>query len=79
MRVWRSPQRSSWYRSEPVPRSDQPWFFNAVAAVETGLEAGDLLGADARGSRPDSGGVRGVRDAARTVDLDLLDHRGERI
>jgi len=35
--------RSAWYRSEPVPPSDQPWFINAVAAVETGLDAAGLL------------------------------------
>lgn len=68
--------RSSWYRSEPVPRSDQPWFVNAVAAIETELEAGALL-ALMQAIERRFGRVRGVRDAARTVDLDLLDHRGE--
>jgi len=71
-------QRSSWYRSEPVPRSDQPWFLNAVATVETGIEAGDLL-ALMQGIEIRFGRLRGERDAARTVDLDLLDHRGQRI
>jgi 2-amino-4-hydroxy-6-hydroxymethyldihydropteridine diphosphokinase len=70
--------RSSWYRSEPVPRSDQPWFVNAVAAVETELEAVDLLALMQR-IETRFGRVRGARDAARTVDLDLLDHRGARI
>jgi 2-amino-4-hydroxy-6-hydroxymethyldihydropteridine diphosphokinase len=71
-------ERSSWYRSEPVPRSDQPWFLNAVAAVETGLAAGDLL-ALMQLIESRFGRVRGVPDAARTVDLDLLDYRGARI
>ena len=30
-------KRSGWYRSEPVPRSDQPRFTNAVASLATGL------------------------------------------
>ena len=67
--------RSSWYRSEPVPRSDQPWFLNAVTAVETGLAAGDLLALMQRIERR-FGRMRSVPDAARTVDLDLLDYRG---
>ena len=31
-------RRSRWYRSAPVPVSDQPWFVNAVAELETDLE-----------------------------------------
>ena len=30
---------SPWYRSAPVPASDQPWFVNAVADVASGLPA----------------------------------------
>src|SRR6516162_5088892 len=37
--------RSAWYRTEPVPRSDQPWFVNAVASLATHLAARDLLAA----------------------------------
>ncbi|HEV2097775.1 MAG TPA: 2-amino-4-hydroxy-6-hydroxymethyldihydropteridine diphosphokinase, partial [Stellaceae bacterium] len=70
--------RSAWYRSEPVPRSDQPWFVNAVIAVETRLTAIELLALmqtiEARFGR-----VRTRPNAARTVDLDLLDHRGEQV
>ncbi len=68
--------RSSWYRSRPVPVSGQPWFVNAVAAVETQLEAGGLL-ALMQQIEHQFGRVRSVRNAARTVDLDLLDYRGE--
>ena len=70
--------RSAWYRSEPVPPSDQPWFINAVAAVETALDAAGLL-AVMQAVETRFGRVRGVRNEARIVDLDLLDHRGERI
>jgi 2-amino-4-hydroxy-6-hydroxymethyldihydropteridine diphosphokinase len=66
---------SSWYESEPVPPSDQPWFVNAVAAVRTTLNPEALLPAllalEARFER-----VRGERNAARTLDLDLLDYDG---
>jgi 2-amino-4-hydroxy-6-hydroxymethyldihydropteridine diphosphokinase len=63
--------RSRWYRSAPVPPSDQPWFVNGVAAVETTLDPAALLqvlhGVEARFGR-----VRRERNAARVLDLDLL-------
>jgi 2-amino-4-hydroxy-6-hydroxymethyldihydropteridine diphosphokinase len=70
--------RSSWYRSEPVPPADQPWFVNAVAVVETRLGAAELLALMQR-IEARFGRVRGARNAARTVDLDLLDYRGVEI
>lgn len=71
-------ERSGWYRSEPVPRSDQPWFVNAVAALATGPGAEELLALLQR-IETRFGRVRGVRNAARVVDLDLLDHHGRLI
>jgi 2-amino-4-hydroxy-6-hydroxymethyldihydropteridine diphosphokinase len=66
---------SRWYLSQPVPPSDQPWYVNGVAAVETGLDPAALLAAllalEARFGRR-----RGVPNAARTLDLDLLDYDG---
>jgi 2-amino-4-hydroxy-6-hydroxymethyldihydropteridine diphosphokinase len=70
--------RSAWYRSEPVPPSDQPWYVNAVAALATDCNPFDLLAAMQRVERQ-LGRVRGARNAARTVDLDLLDHHGQKI
>jgi 2-amino-4-hydroxy-6-hydroxymethyldihydropteridine diphosphokinase len=70
--------RSRWYRSAPVPPSEQPWFINAVASLATALDAPDLLvllqAVEGRFGR-----VRGVRNAARALDLDLLDYRGRRV
>lgn len=67
---------SGWYRSEPVPRSDQPWFINAVASLATELDASDLLVVlQAVESR--LGRVRHTRNEARVLDLDLLDYHGE--
>jgi 2-amino-4-hydroxy-6-hydroxymethyldihydropteridine diphosphokinase len=67
--------RSSWYASEPVPASDQPWFINAVVELATELSPpvllARLLALEARFGRE-----RGARDAARTLDLDLLDYDG---
>lgn len=65
--------RSGWYLSEPIPASDQPWFVNGVAIVASGLKPQDLLDRllsveTAFGRR------RSVPNAARTLDLDLLDY-----
>jgi 2-amino-4-hydroxy-6-hydroxymethyldihydropteridine diphosphokinase len=68
--------RSGWYRSEPVPPSDQPWFVNAVASLATELSAGELL-AVLQALETHFGRVRRERNAARTLDLDLLDYHGQ--
>ncbi len=64
-------RRSRWYRSAPVPASDQPWFVNAVAEVKTGLSAAELLDLLHRIER-EMGRQRRFRDEARVIDLDLL-------
>jgi len=68
--------RSGWYRSEPVPRSHQPWFVNAVASVHTAVGAGELL-AMMQAVERRFGRLRGEPNAARVLDLDLLDFQGE--
>jgi 2-amino-4-hydroxy-6-hydroxymethyldihydropteridine diphosphokinase len=70
--------RSGWYRSGPVPPSEQPWFINAVVSVATPLDASDLL-ALMQKTEIAFGRVRAERNAARVLDLDLLDYCGERI
>ncbi len=69
-------RRSRWYRSAPVPASDQPWFVNGVAAVETGLAPAELLALLHR-IEADFGRARRRRNEARILDLDLLAY-GER-
>ena len=69
--------RSSWYGSEPVPASDQPWFINAVVEIGTESPAPELL-ARLLALEARFGRKRSVRDAARTLDLDLLDYDGFR-
>src|SRR5277367_377909 len=63
--------RSHWYRTAPVPRSDQPDFVNGVASVATTREPRDLLALLHR-IETRFGRVRGAPNAARTLDLDLL-------
>ena len=64
-------RRSRYWRSAPVPISDQPWYLNGVVAVATRLAPGDLL-MQLHHIEADFGRVRGVRDAPRLIDLDIL-------
>ena len=67
--------QSRWYLSQPVPPSDQPWYVNGVAAVETRLAPAALL-ACLLALETRFGRRRGVPNAARPLDLDLLDYDG---
>ena len=64
-------RRSSFYRSTPLGFADQPEFVNAVAQLETGLEAQTLL-AELQGLEARHGRVRSFANAPRPLDLDLL-------
>lgn len=67
---------SSWYRTAPVPASDQPWYVNAVAEIATDLSADRLL-VLLHEVEDVFGRVRSVPNAARVIDLDLLDFHGQ--
>jgi 2-amino-4-hydroxy-6-hydroxymethyldihydropteridine diphosphokinase len=68
-------KRSRWYRSAPVPRSDQPDFVNGVAAVSSALSPADLL-MILHEIEAELGRTRGRVNQARVIDLDLLAHGG---
>jgi 2-amino-4-hydroxy-6-hydroxymethyldihydropteridine diphosphokinase len=63
--------RSRWYKSAPVPVSDQPWFVNAVAQIKTAMPPEDLMGLLLE-TEEALGRQRAQPNAPRTVDLDLL-------
>ncbi len=67
--------QSRLWKTAPVPVSDQPWFINAVAAIDTVLSPSALLehlhAIERRFERE-----RGKLNAARTLDLDILDYNG---
>lgn len=67
---------SPWYRTAPVPPSGQPWYVNAVAEVASDLSADALL-AELHAVEAEFGRRRTVPNAARPIDLDLLDYHGE--
>ncbi len=62
---------SSVIETEPVGRTDQPRFLNAVAELETVLPPAELL-ERLLGVERDLGRVRSERWGPRTIDLDLL-------
>lgn len=66
---------SRFFETAPVPASDQPWFVNAVARVETALDPAAVLAA-LHGIEAEFGRVRQIRWEARVLDLDLIDYDG---
>ena len=70
--------RSSLYRSQPVGYLEQPDFVNAVARIESGLDAHTLLDRLAAIEQA-QGRVRTRPNGPRTLDLDLLLYDEERI
>ena len=68
---------SSLYRTAPVGLKDQPDFINAVAALETELTPTALL-EELFAIEAHFGRQRSVRNAPRTLDLDLLLHGSTR-
>lgn len=69
-------RRSSWYRSAPFPPADQPLYVNGVAEVASDLSPAALMTVllDIEAA---FGRRRGVRNAARVMDLDLIDFDGQ--
>lgn len=67
---------SPWYKSAPVPVSDQPWFINGVVRVETNQAAEELVGT-VLAVEAELGRLRSVPNAARTIDIDVLSYNDE--
>ncbi len=65
--------RSGWWESAPVPISDQPWYVNGVALLETALGPQALLALLHELERQ-FGRERRERNEARVLDLDLLSY-----
>ena len=62
---------SRWFATQPVPASDQPRFVNGAAWLSGTVEPCRLLEMT-QAIEAEAGRVRGVPNAARTLDLDLL-------
>ena len=66
---------SAFYETPAWPNPADPAFVNAVAAVKTSLQPVELL-ILLHGVETDFGRLRSASNAARTLDLDLLDYDG---
>jgi 2-amino-4-hydroxy-6-hydroxymethyldihydropteridine diphosphokinase len=62
---------SRWYKTAPVPPSGQPDYVNGVARLEGGIAPEALL-AELQAIEAGEGRRRGLPNAARTLDLDII-------
>jgi 2-amino-4-hydroxy-6-hydroxymethyldihydropteridine diphosphokinase len=67
--------QSRWYKSAPLPASDQPDFINGIISLETTLTPEELL-ANIHRIEHEFGRQRGIKNEARVLDLDLIDYHG---
>jgi 2-amino-4-hydroxy-6-hydroxymethyldihydropteridine diphosphokinase len=67
--------RSPWYSTGPIPASDQPRYLNGMVRFEAALAPETLLAA-LQGIEAAFGRVRGEANAARSLDLDIVDSAG---
>jgi 2-amino-4-hydroxy-6-hydroxymethyldihydropteridine diphosphokinase len=68
--------QSSWYETAPVPPSPQSNFINGVISVKTEFNSFDLLRLLLT-IETKMGRTRGVENAARIIDLDLIGYNDE--
>lgn len=64
-------KHSRWFKSAPVPISDQPWYINGVAAIDTDLGPREVLESLLQVEN-EFGRVRHEANAPRVLDLDLI-------
>src|SRR6476659_4944310 len=62
---------SSFYETEPVEVTDQPWFLNCVLALETTAEPAQLMRELLR-IEHEMGRQRLVKKGPRSIDIDIL-------
>ena len=65
--------QSSWYETEPIPKSDQPNFFNCIVFAKTVLNELDVLNS-LHEIEYRLGRRRTLVNEARVIDLDLIDY-----
>ena len=66
-------EQSSWYETEPIPKSNQPNFFNCIVFANTMLNELDVL-KSLHEIEYKLGRRRTLVNEARVIDLDLIDY-----
>ena len=66
-------KQSNWYCSDPIPKSDQPKFFNSVIVAKTILNELEVL-KSLHKIEDNLGRFRKNINEARVIDLDLIDY-----
>lgn len=66
---------SSFYKSEPVPTSDQPYYINAVLEIISNDNENDILRMLHK-TETKFGRIRLRKNESRILDLDLIDYNG---
>lgn len=67
---------SSFYQSEPIPKSNQPWYINSVLSVETKLSSFQVMDLLLK-IESSFGRIRKKKNEPRVIDLDLLIYNDE--
>jgi 2-amino-4-hydroxy-6-hydroxymethyldihydropteridine diphosphokinase len=70
-----APTRSPWYSTAPIPASDQARFVNGVLRFQAVMAPETLL-SHLQAIENALGRLRGAPNAARTIDLDIIDSGG---
>ncbi len=66
---------SRWFSTAPIPPSDQPRYINGILHLKSDVAPEALL-ATLQGIETRAGRMRSERNAARTLDLDIIDMNG---
>lgn len=62
---------SHFYKSEPIPKSKQPWFVNCIVNIRSKISPSNLLDTLLQ-IESQFGRERGKKNEARVIDLDLI-------
>ena len=62
---------SNFYKTEPIPKSNQPWYVNAAVEIKTNLKPKDIID-KLFFIENHFGRIRKQKNEARVIDLDLL-------
>ena len=71
-------KQSALYQSEPIDKTNQPWFVNAAIEIQTTLSPESLL-KTLLNIEQQMGRTRSEKWGPRVIDLDILDYEGRMI